>query len=99
MTTSRPNPQRRPISVLLPREAKTLKVRVRWGDYRRQGDDRAETWRRTAIEEEVEITAPQRLDRPHEYKVPRSDGLRIALMVQPVGQFIAPRNEEHTSEL
>jgi hypothetical protein len=75
------------LNVLLPREAKTLKVRVRWGDYRRQGDDRAETWRRTAVEEEVEITAPQRLDRPRECKVPRSDGLRIALMVQPVGQF------------
>lgn len=75
------------LSILLAPEAKALKVRVCWGDYRREGDDRSETWRRTPREEEVSLAAPERLDRPHEYKVPRSDGLKIALMVQPVGRF------------
>jgi helicase-like protein len=73
------------LSILLPAEAKALKIRVRWGDYRRDGDERSETWRRTPREEDIPLSVPERLARAQEYKVPRSDGLRIALMVQPVG--------------
>jgi hypothetical protein len=75
------------LSVLLPVETKMLKVRVRWGDYRRDGDEPSETWRRKPCEEEVPLPVPELLARAQEYKVPRSDGLRIALMVQPVGKF------------
>jgi hypothetical protein len=75
------------LSILLPAETKTLKVMVRWGDYRRDGDERSETWRRTPREEEISLTVPMRLARPQEHKIPGSDGLRIALMVQPVGGF------------
>jgi len=75
------------LSILLPAEMQMLKVRVRWGDYRRDGDDRSEIWRRTPREEEASLPVPERLARAQEYKVPRSDGLRIALMVQPVSEF------------
>src|SRR5579872_6470982 len=70
------------LSILLSVEAKSLKVRVRWGDYRRDGDERSETWRRTPREEEMSLPVPKRLARAQEHKVPNSDGLRIALMVQ-----------------
>jgi len=75
------------LSILLSVEAKSLKIRVRWGDYRRDGDERSETWRRTPREEEMSLPVPNRLARAQEHRVPNSDGLRIALMVQPVGAF------------
>jgi len=75
------------LSILLPVEAKMLTVRVRWGDYRRDGDERSETWRRTPREQDMPLPVPERLARALEYKVPGSDGLRIALTVQPVGNF------------
>jgi hypothetical protein len=75
------------VSILLPAETKMLNVRVRWGDYRRDGDERSETWRRTPCDEVVSLAVPEQLVRAQEYKVPGSDGLRIALMVQPVGVF------------
>ncbi|MGA2738557.1 MAG: helicase, partial [Bryobacteraceae bacterium] len=75
------------LSILLPPETKMLKVRVWWGDYRRDGDERSETWRRRPREEVVPLAVPEQLVRAQEHKVPGSDGLRIALMVQPVGAF------------
>jgi hypothetical protein len=71
------------LSILLPVEATALNVRISWGDYQREGDDRSETWRRTQRDEQMPLPVPERLARAQEYKVPRSDGLRIALMVQP----------------
>src|SRR5579884_1026683 len=75
------------LSILLPSETKALNVTVRWGDYRRDSDNTAETWSRTAREEQLSVPVPERLARAQEFNVPRSDGLRIALTVQPVGEF------------
>jgi hypothetical protein len=58
------------LSILLPPETKMLKVRVRWGDYRRDGDERSETWRRRPREEVVPLAVPERLARAQEYKSP-----------------------------
>src|ERR1035438_4530082 len=49
------------LSILLPAETRMLKVRVRWGGYRRDGDERSETWRRTPREEDVSLPVPERL--------------------------------------
>lgn len=73
------------LSILLPSEASELSVEVRWGDYRREGD----TWRREPRQEAVRLPLTRILNAPVEYKVPASDGLRVALMVQPVGSFAA----------
>jgi len=76
------------LSILLPKEAKELEVRVRWGDYRREGDVAgAERWVRSAKEEQLPLELKSKLSSPVEYKVPGGDGLRIAVMIQPVGTF------------
>jgi hypothetical protein len=73
------------LSILLPKEASALGVHVNWGDYRREGD----TWRREARQETIRLPLTDGLRAPVEHKVPHSDGLRVALMVQPVGSFAA----------
>src|SRR5579871_5284975 len=77
------------ISVLLPHEAKNLKIHVRWGDYCRKVDAAGvEQWTREQREETLRLDIPSKLDRPIEAKVPHSAGLHVALMVQPVGRLI-----------
>lgn len=77
------------VSVLLPKEANNLKIRVRWGDYRRKVDPAGtEEWTREQRDETLTLEIPARLDQPIEPKVPHGAGLHIALMVQPVGKFI-----------
>ena len=79
------------VSVLLPREARTLRVRVRWGDYKQHGetpegsapDPETEKWHRTPREELVEFDLPDTASR--EKRVPDSGGLRVALNILPVG--------------
>jgi len=77
------------VSVLLPKEAGTLKVQVRWGDYRRKTDAAGtEQWPREQQEVTLTLELPDRLEKPIEHKVSQSNGLRVALMVQPVGRIV-----------
>ncbi|HEV2578800.1 MAG TPA: DISARM system helicase DrmA [Acidobacteriaceae bacterium] len=76
------------VSVLLPKEAKTLTVRVSWGDYRRKSDGAgSEQWTREPREETVPLDLVDKLDSPTEKKVPKSSGLTVALTILPVGKF------------
>jgi Helicase conserved C-terminal domain len=71
-------------SVLVPAVAKSLRVCVRWGDYRRKPEP-PEEWERTPREELVEVDLTKATDRPLEDKVPNSDGLMVAYLSRPVG--------------
>jgi hypothetical protein len=80
------------LSVLLPKEAASLTVRVRWGDYRRKSEPGApEQWGREQFEEALTLELPSQLSAPQEKKVPKSGsksgGLFVALMILPVGGF------------
>ncbi len=76
------------VSVLLPREAKSLTVRVRWGDYRlKTGASGSEQWEREHREETVTLELADKLERPIEKRVPKSGGLTVALTILPVGKF------------
>ena len=77
------------VSVLLPAEASTVNVHVRWGDYKLSGEigTQNETWNRTPKDVPVPLKLKKKLERPEETKVPGSGGLRLALMIQPVGDF------------
>jgi hypothetical protein len=83
------------LSLLLPKDAKELRVTVRWGDYRplhaggEEGHEGADDpgadggWQRTDRVEELTLKLPmsQKLT---ERDVPKSDGLKVALSVRPV---------------
>jgi hypothetical protein len=72
------------ISVLVPAAAKSLRVCVRWGDYRRKPEP-PEEWERKPREEMVEVDLSKATDKPREEKVPNSDGLEIVYLSRPVG--------------
>ena len=70
------------LSILLPKEAKDLDVRIRWGDYRRESDvEGGERWMRKQREERLPLELKGKLSSPVEHKVPDGDGLRIAVMI------------------
>jgi hypothetical protein len=71
-------------SVLVPAAAKSLRVCVRWGDYRRKPEP-PEEWERKPREEMVEVDLSKATDKPREDKVPNSDGLVVAYLSRPVG--------------
>lgn len=77
------------LSFLVPAEAKTLTVQVRWADYKVSGEPNtsSEAWKRTAEKRDLPLTLKGSLRQPEEPKVPDSDGLRLAMMIQPVGAF------------
>jgi hypothetical protein len=80
------------VSVLLPKEAKTLKVRVAWGDYRlKTGTSGTEEWTREPREETLTLELADKLEHPIEKRVAKSGdkhgGLSIALTILPVGKF------------
>ncbi|HEY6343097.1 MAG TPA: DISARM system helicase DrmA [Bryobacteraceae bacterium] len=77
------------LSVLLPAEAKRLRARVTWGDYRPEILEGAETWKRTAREEWVELDVRNPVSQPREVEVPGSGGLTVALLVRAVGAAFA----------
>ncbi len=86
------------VSVLLPADASTLRVRVRWGDYKRHGkapdaapDAETENWHRAPREERIafDLTATTSATAPK--KIPNSGGLRVAVNVVPIGTL-----HEHT---
>jgi hypothetical protein len=78
---------------LVPKDAKELRVSVRWGDYRptraasgseREDeplpDGRGSDWQRTDRVEELTLKLPTP-QKPAERDVPNSDGLKVALSV------------------
>jgi hypothetical protein len=83
------------LSLLVPKEAKELRVTVRWGDYRplhaavEEGQEEAEGarasggWQRTDRAEELTLKLPMS-QKPAERDVPKSNGLKVALSVRPV---------------
>jgi hypothetical protein len=80
------------VSVLLPKEARSLTVRASWGDYRRKSDGAgSEQWTREPREETLTLDLADKLDSPIEKSVPRSGdktgGLTVALTILPVGKF------------
>ena len=76
------------VSVLLPKEAKSLALIVTWGDYRRTSEPAgAEQWTRTQREETLTLELADKLEIPKELKVPNSGGLKVALTILPVGKF------------
>ena len=80
------------VSVLLPKEAKILSVRVTWGDYKlKTSAPGSEEWTREPREETLTLELADKLEHPIEKRVPRSGdkhgGLSIALTILPVGTF------------
>jgi hypothetical protein len=82
------------LSLLVPKEAKELRVSVRWGDYQplhgenQGGQEGAEgpaggSWQRTDRTEVLTLKLPSS-QKPDERAVPKSDGLKVALSVRPV---------------
>jgi hypothetical protein len=83
------------LSMLVPKEAKELRVTVRWGDYRPlqqpdgDGHEGADApgmprgWQRTERVEEVTLRLPVS-QQSEEYNVPNSAGLKLALSVRPI---------------
>ena len=76
------------LSVLVPANARQLKVTVRWGDYQQtkagDGHGGSVEWRRYPNEKQFVLRLPERTAQPIEQDVPDSRGLRAALSVRPV---------------
>lgn len=74
------------LSFLVPKETKALACEVIWGDYKLlQGEAESENqqWARKPRRETVTISLTSK-----EHKVTNSDGLRLALTVQPAGDLL-----------
>ncbi len=71
------------VSVLLPKEATALQVKVTWGDYR-PSDEGPEDWARIPRASALSLKLPDSTTTPSETAVPDSQGLRVALSVRPV---------------
>lgn len=80
------------LSFLVAKSAKTLKVTVRWGDYRRRKPNdnhgTGEEWEREARSETFAISLPdQTRENPKETAVRNSHGLFTALSVKPAPEI------------
>jgi hypothetical protein len=75
------------LSLLVPKDAKELRVTVRWRDYQAPEaplpDGRGSSWKRTDRVEEMTLELPLS-QKPTESNVPNSDGLKLALSVRPI---------------
>jgi hypothetical protein len=75
------------MSLLVPAETKELTVTARWGDYTlnkpEDGHGGGAEWQRTAREETLTLTIPERTKQPIEKDVPQGGGLKVALSVRP----------------
>jgi hypothetical protein len=88
------------LSLLVPKDAKELRVTVRWGDYQplhRAGGEEHEGgdgngavrgWQRTERVEELTLKLPA-TQKPTERDVPNSNGLKLAMSVRPVRDIAA----------
>jgi Helicase conserved C-terminal domain len=76
------------LSILVSSDTKKLKLKVRWGDYKRRqpsdGHGAHEEWEREQKEQELTIDIPARTKNPRETEVKGSGGLKIALSVRSV---------------
>jgi len=75
------------VSLLAPKQAAKLDVRVSWGDYRRRSES-AEQWERKPRSENITLDLANAASRPREKKVPNSSGLKIAWLSRPAGMLI-----------
>lgn len=75
-------------SLLVPADATTLKILVRWGDYTSRtaadGEPGPVVWARTPREARVAVALPAQTAQPIEYDVPTSGGLVVAVSSRPV---------------
>lgn len=73
------------LSFLVSRDTKQVACDVIWGDYKLQGEasSQNEQWARKARRETVTIPLASK-----EHKVPNSDGLRLAVTVQPAADLL-----------
>jgi hypothetical protein len=73
------------LSFLIPKATKALSCEVIWGDYKLQGEasSQNEQWARKPQSEALTIPLASK-----EHKVPNSDGLRLAVMVQPADDLL-----------
>lgn len=82
------------LSLLVPKDAKELRVTVLWGDYQplepvgKEGADTSRGWKRTERVEELTLKIPAS-QRPKEREVPNSNGLKLALAVRPIRDIAA----------
>jgi hypothetical protein len=76
------------LSILVSSDTKKLKLKVRWGDYKRRqpsdGHGAHEEWEREQQEQELTIDIPAKTKHPRETEVKGSGGLKIALSVRSV---------------
>ncbi|MFC1758146.1 DISARM system helicase DrmA [Planctomycetota bacterium] len=75
------------MSLLVDKTATSVRVVVRWGDYRflePDGDGSKYAWKRLPREETVPITLPDRDFFRDEIEVPGSDGLNVAISMRTV---------------
>ena len=78
------------LSFLVGPEARSLTVRVRWGDYApceletEDGGKPMKAWQRTPCEESVQVDLGELGEEPHTKSVPASDGLQLVLVARRV---------------
>ncbi len=76
------------LSILVRSETRKLKLKVRWGDYKRRqpsdGHGAHEEWEREQKEQELTIEIPAKTKHPRETEIKGSGGLKIALSVRSV---------------
>lgn len=77
------------LSVLVSASAKSLQIKVRWGDYKRRkeadGHGSGEEWERQQRQEEMTLDIPAIAKRPpQEFDVRGSGGLKVAISVRRV---------------
>jgi hypothetical protein len=79
------------LTVLLPKNSLRLRVNVTWGDYRLEGTEGGslQIWKRAPHSESLELNIGQSAAAGTETEVPRSDGLRIALIVKPLSAALS----------
>jgi Helicase conserved C-terminal domain len=73
-------------SIIVPAGTKSLRVIVRWGDYRRHAEP-PEEWQREPHEEPVPIDLTKATEQPREVDVPNGDGLMVAYLSRPIGML------------
>jgi hypothetical protein len=71
------------VSVLVTEDTKSLRVTVRWGDYKarksNENEPGAYVWLRTQREELVPVDLSRQTGQPIEIPIPQSDGLRLVV--------------------
>lgn len=73
------------VSLLVPRQAATLNVRISWGDYLFKSSDQ---WERQPRLECMALDLTNPFTRPREKNVPNSNGLKIVWLSRPAGMLV-----------